>query len=514
MHLIIYLTVFAFLSLPSWAHSAEVTLAWDRNGETDIAGYRVYYGTLSGHYPFMKDARSNTSCTIYNLEAGKTYYFAATAYDFTGNESGFSAEIPYTVPLAGNDAAGMPDDFESRNGLDSDPGDTLEDPLEDNSMADEGENLYGGRPDSSDTREDSDGDGQNSTDENRVTSPLAALKDNTAPDPPLLYLPYDRDLVATAPLLQTDRFYDPDIDDAHGESRWQIVRAEDNVCVFDRKSVHALTSLPVPKLVLEEDTDYIWKVKYVDDHGAESDWSQEGAFTTDVNQDDSDGNGIPDSQEVGPDSDLDEDGTPDIYQEDMKCVSVEGDSSRVCVSVEDSAAARSIEIIELENPAELSPDSQAFADAMHLPFGLIHFRVTVEESGDEIEVILHLSKAAPPEGIWYKYDPVDDVWVDYSEYTDFSEDRQRVYLYLIDGGFGDADGIANRVIVDPLALGVPTSSGGGAIGGCFISSAAYDPEIEKPFSMWSKSVDIGFVMIFLLPALLYTMRTVAMRKSS
>ena len=514
MRLILYLTVFAVLSLPSWAYSAKVMLAWDRNGETDIAGYRVYYGSSSGHYPFMLDAHNNTSCTIYNLEAGKTYYFAATAYDFTGNESGFSAEIPYPVPFVGSDAAAMPDDLENHDGRDSDSDETLEEPYEYNDMADERENLYGLNPDSNDAWEDSDGDGKNNINQYRAETPPAILKDNVAPDPPLLYLPYDYDLVATAPLLQTDRFYDPDVDDAHGESRWQIVRAEDNVCVFDRKSSYALTSLSVPKLVLEEDTDYIWKVKYIDDRGAESDWSQEGLFTTDVNQEDGDGNGIADHQEIGPDSDLDEDGIPDIDQEDMKCVGAEGDSGQVCVSIKDSVTARSIEIVELETPDELSPDSQAFADSMHLPFGLIHFKLTVEQPGDEVEVVLHLSNAASPNGIWYKYDPVDEVWVDYSEYADFSPDRKSVYLYLTDGGFGDADGIANRIVVDPLALGVPASSGGESMSGCFISSAAYDPSTEKPFSIWPNLGGIDLVMISLLAVVLCIMRTVALRKLS
>jgi hypothetical protein len=129
-------------------------------------------------------------------------------------------------------------------------------------------------------------------------------------------------------------------------------------------------------------------------------------------------------------------------------------------------------------------------------------------------VVLHLSKAAPPNGIWYKYDPVDEVWVDYSAYTDFSADRQSVYLYLIDGGFGDADGIANRIVVDPLALGVPASSGGESMSGCFISSAAYDPYTVKPSRIWPNLGGIDLVMISLLAVVLCIMRTVASRKLS
>ncbi|MBT8366650.1 MAG: hypothetical protein KJP23_18315 [Deltaproteobacteria bacterium] len=41
----------------------------------------------------------------------------------------------------------------------------------------------------------------------------------------------------------------------------------------------------------------------------------------------------------------------------------------------------------------------------------------------------------------------------YSGYTEFSPNRKEVYLTLKDGGFGDADGIENGIIVDPLAFG-------------------------------------------------------------
>ena len=109
--------VFCFLYSGA-AHAATVTLAWDSNEEMDVAGYRVYYGTSSGHYTTMISVGNKTSCTITNLEPGRTYYFTATAYDFNGNESGFSDEIPYTVPFVDSDGDGMPDDWESLYGLD------------------------------------------------------------------------------------------------------------------------------------------------------------------------------------------------------------------------------------------------------------------------------------------------------------------------------------------------------------------------------------------------------------
>ncbi len=70
-------------------HGASVTLAWDSGPESNLAGYKLYYGTASGSYSMMVDAGNRTSLTISSLEAGKTYYFTATAYGTGGEESGY-----------------------------------------------------------------------------------------------------------------------------------------------------------------------------------------------------------------------------------------------------------------------------------------------------------------------------------------------------------------------------------------------------------------------------------------
>ena len=90
------------------AHAAEITLAWDQNPESDIAGYKVYYGLESGAYSNVINIGSYTSCTISGLEEGETYFIAATAYDTSGDESAYSGEITYTVPAnsAVNDSSG------------------------------------------------------------------------------------------------------------------------------------------------------------------------------------------------------------------------------------------------------------------------------------------------------------------------------------------------------------------------------------------------------------------------
>ena len=90
---------FYFLSI-STAHSAQVTLAWDPNAESDLAGYKVHYGTASRSYQVHLDAGLNTTYTVSNLQDGGAYYFAVTAYDSSAIESGYSAEVSYTASLA------------------------------------------------------------------------------------------------------------------------------------------------------------------------------------------------------------------------------------------------------------------------------------------------------------------------------------------------------------------------------------------------------------------------------
>ena len=95
-----FYAVFTFLSLLfiSNIHSAEVTLAWNANPETNIAGYRVHYGTASGKYYAHIDVGNSVFYTVPNLPDQTNYYFALTAYNARGLESDYSAEAVYNPP--------------------------------------------------------------------------------------------------------------------------------------------------------------------------------------------------------------------------------------------------------------------------------------------------------------------------------------------------------------------------------------------------------------------------------
>ena len=85
----------------------DVNLSWTAPAErennepislSEIAGYKVYYGTEERRYPKsvnIKDG-SSTGYTFKNLAAG-IYHFALTTYDTAGRESQYSAEIVIVV---------------------------------------------------------------------------------------------------------------------------------------------------------------------------------------------------------------------------------------------------------------------------------------------------------------------------------------------------------------------------------------------------------------------------------
>jgi hypothetical protein len=99
-NLVFFSALLIALLISVWARAEQATLAWDANTETDLAGYRVHYGTESGSYTTSVDVHKVTTSSIGTLTAGQTYYFAVTAYDISGNESGYSNQVSYSVPAA------------------------------------------------------------------------------------------------------------------------------------------------------------------------------------------------------------------------------------------------------------------------------------------------------------------------------------------------------------------------------------------------------------------------------
>jgi hypothetical protein len=328
----------------------------------------------------------------------------------------------------------------------------------------------------------------------------AAAAAKQAPNAPLLVSPVN-DVVSVMAILKTGAFSTTVTGSTHAKTRWQVFSDENvDVCVLDVQSTTALTSLTVPKLVLEEGTDYYWRAQFTDSMGKISGWSADGYFTTETTRADLNANGIPDVQDVASTVDLDRDGVMDNKQPlFIKSVKMEGTNVQIGVSIKGCSTCIGVESVESEDVRQL--DSYASGKPKRMPFGLINFKIAVAKAGDQATVRLYFSQAASYFSKWYKYDPITDKWYDFSKYAKFASDRRSVTLTLTDGGPGDADGVANGVIIDPAgiveaeedvsAVVEPPSStsiagsGGGGGGGCFIETAIDSGVAEIPLSFSS-----------------------------
>ncbi|MBN2808505.1 MAG: fibronectin type III domain-containing protein [Deltaproteobacteria bacterium] len=109
---IFFLSGFIF---PSLVGAAQVTLAWDHNCESNLAGYKLYYqvgfsgppyngiGLEQGNSPLVIPLVSLSDRNYPEIKltglavGGESYYFVVTAYNDEGDESSFSNEVSYTV---------------------------------------------------------------------------------------------------------------------------------------------------------------------------------------------------------------------------------------------------------------------------------------------------------------------------------------------------------------------------------------------------------------------------------
>ena len=86
---------------PTVSATSTATLAWDASTAPNLAGYRFYYGTAPRSYRQPLGQGINVgiamSYTVTGLSSGVTYYFAVTAFDRSGNESGYSTEVSKTI---------------------------------------------------------------------------------------------------------------------------------------------------------------------------------------------------------------------------------------------------------------------------------------------------------------------------------------------------------------------------------------------------------------------------------
>lgn len=84
--------------LTAVASIQSIELAWERNTEPDLAGYRVYRAAPDGNFERMIDALSTPSYSDRKIESGKRYRYAVSSVDKLGNESQMSLPVEIVAP--------------------------------------------------------------------------------------------------------------------------------------------------------------------------------------------------------------------------------------------------------------------------------------------------------------------------------------------------------------------------------------------------------------------------------
>ena len=322
--------------------------------------------------------------------------------------------------------------------------------------------------------------------------------ENAAPYQPEPRSPFNGDVVSTPFNLTTADFMDPEAGDSHLKTQWQIFDKTSGSCVLNIMSESYLTTVAIPKMMLNEDASYYWRARFFDNHGNASEWSKRAGFTTPFSGLDTDDNGVIDTQEPDITVDMDKDMIPDIEQEHIRSIVLPDGQQHIGLSIENSSTVNSILNLTAIDPATASLDIAQEADV--LPYGLINFKLEVCNAGDVATVTVFFETPAPVGSKWIKYDQVKNLWVDYTNHATFSNDRMSVTLEFKDGGYGDDDGVANGIIVDPSGLevveedvvqisqvesagseSVSQSGGSGGGGGCFIASTSEEGAGALPF---------------------------------
>jgi Fibronectin type III domain len=91
-------TIAFFITCSVEIQATNLSFAWNPSPSTNVVGYIIQYGTVSGIYPYHVIVGTNTKAVVTGLAPGQTYYFAVTAYTAVA-QSTDSNVVTNAVPL-------------------------------------------------------------------------------------------------------------------------------------------------------------------------------------------------------------------------------------------------------------------------------------------------------------------------------------------------------------------------------------------------------------------------------
>jgi hypothetical protein len=387
---------------------SEAQAVLDASGSSDPEGEALTYRWTQTNAPLatLQDPTAvRATITAPQVEAAVTLAFELTVTDPQGLSSSDTCLVRVDPPASKDtDGDGISDDEDNDDDNDG--------------LPDEWELQYGFDPLTDDADGDPDGDGLSNYEEySGGTDPLEA-DTNRSPGQPALLAPLEGETTDSLRVrFSATDFQDPDDGDTHLMTQWRIVRVSDQRVVLDRTCdrKNQLTDLRTPRLVLQEATTYQATVRYYDQDGAVSEWSDATTFAT-----------------------------PGSATDTVKSATDSEDAYLIGASIRDDTESQ-VDAVEAVDPSEL--DTNPYSEDQ-TPYGLLAYRIEVAQPGNGATVTLRLSPAADADEVqWACYNSIDE-WRDCTDSTTVNTDGETVERYIEDGGIYDADGTANGTIIE------------------------------------------------------------------
>ena len=254
--------------------------------------------------------------------------------------------------------------------------------------------------------------------------------------------------VSLTPLFEIAPY--PDFENARVNAGiiWQISRTSDfSDLVFERVGAPDQFIIQLPDFILDAQATYFWRISYDDGSWPLVSWDAVAKFTTGLDHTiDFNENGIPDHQDVSHKDNLIAEIHSEINEADLLVVQTANNGFQY--GLVPGFGVAGIDRMKWVSGDEIDGSDQW---TVAFPFGLISFRVYTEVIGDTVTLQAYFSSTI--QGLtWWKYVSMDNAVYDYSQFVTFSDDMMSALITIEDGGAGDADGVANGVIVDPSGL--------------------------------------------------------------